>query len=99
MLTKIGERLVNRLTAGIARAQAPQRPYHLIHAMGLIAGCHPQRLRAWLVGGRAFPISRCERSTELLRSMIKVEHLDPQWQRFAEITPVVRRAISHFHDL
>ena len=96
MRTKIRERLMDRLTTGIARAQALQRPNYFVDSLRGIAEYGTQRLPACLVWARAFPIGRSQRSAELLRRVLKIEYLDPQWQDLAQITPIVRRAIGHF---
>src|SRR5438874_7667820 len=44
MLTKIRQRLMHRLTTGIARAQTLQRPDHFVHSLRVIAKHGAQRL-------------------------------------------------------
>ena len=96
MLPEIRQRLMNRLTTGIACAQTLQRPDYFVHPLRVIAKHGAPRLSPFLVGGRAFPLGRSQRSAEMLCGVIKIEHLDPKRQCLAQLTPIVRCAIGHF---
>lgn len=98
MLTKIRKRLMNSLTTGETRPQATQSLNDFVHPVVLIAQHHPQRLHAFLVRGRAFPLGGAKRIPEMRRGMREIEHLFTKRQRLAKIAPVVWRPIGHFDD-
>ena len=66
--------------------------------MGRIAQYPPQRFHAFLVYGGSFPISRSQRSAEMLRRVRAIESHDAKRQQRAQRTPVVWRPIGYCDD-